>query len=77
MAFTAQLGIATSRPGNIELGFGAGITPQIVYSGIYQLVPGQSNDVLYSLISYPEFQTATLKIPDPYVELAYVTDTGK
>lgn len=74
MAFTAQLGTATSYPDNIELGLGAGITPFNKYSGLYKLTPGKTNDTLYSNINYPQVETLIVKIPDPFIESGLIGD---
>lgn len=74
MAFTAKLGTSDSKLANIELGFGATITPHAVYSGIYTLVGGKTHDTLYSNISLPLIQTADVAIPNPFFLTGLIGD---
>lgn len=74
MAVTAKFGISDSQFNNVEFGLGSSGVPFNKYSGVYTLTANKTNDTLYSNINYPEVETQTVAIPNPYIQTGLVGD---
>lgn len=72
MAFTAKLGIVDSQLNNIVLGLGSSPLPYVLFSGLYTLVDGKTDDTLYLSITYPSSIKVTVEIPNPFIESSLI-----